>query len=128
VRVAVQAGQARAAPGTSLKGLRSVSSLSLSESHLYLGPNKKSALQRRAAAKETGALMGQKVALEKKLEELQTRVMLDKRWRDDATKSHAAELAAVTEKLEAATAAAGQLQGQLAHEVRLSLPLSGRGS
>jgi hypothetical protein len=93
-----------------------------------LGPNKKSALQRRAAAKETGALMGQKVALEKKLEELQTRVMLDKRWRDDATKSHAAELAAVTEKLEAATAAAGQLQGQLAHEVRLSLPLSGRGS
>ena len=64
----------------------------------------------------------------KKLEELQTRVMLDKRWRDDATKSHAAELAAVTEKLEAATAAAGQLQGQLAHEVRLSLPLSGRGS
>mmetsp|Transcript_13678 Transcript_13678/g.18752 ORF Transcript_13678/g.18752 Transcript_13678/m.18752 type:complete len:1592 (+) Transcript_13678:330-5105(+) len=72
--------------------------------------------QRRAAALETGALITAKAELEKKLENLLLHVELDKKWRDEATERHAAELERLEEDLKQAKQAADAAHAQLLQE------------
>lgn len=72
--------------------------------------------KRRAAALETGALLSQKAALERKVEELMMRVDLDKRWREEASSKHKAELDDLGEQTQLARARADALESEYQKE------------
>jgi len=77
---------------------------------------RKAVRKMKAEARETGALIGAKAALEKKVQDLQWRLELDRRLKDDAEKAHKQELAALQQQLDEAKAQAEEAQAALAEE------------
>ncbi|KAK3289251.1 hypothetical protein CYMTET_3312 [Cymbomonas tetramitiformis] len=71
---------------------------------------------KKAEARETGALLGAKAALEKKVKDMEWRVELEKRLKEDAEKKHKEEMDKLTEQLEEARSECVQASSVLEEE------------